>query len=243
MMVRLSILGVLAILLAASGAAEARTITFSGYEWTVRGAGRGGPGPNEWDDANVRVDARGDLHLKVAPRDGVWRCAEVSTTPRFGFGCFQFWIVGRVDKLDPNLVLGLFTYPSEEVGPDGTNEIDIEFANWGRAAWPNGNYTVYPAQLGLRSASQTFRLALSGGTSTQRFTWTPTSLFFQTLQGHRDDDAQQLASWRYAPSDPSQHISQQPMPVSINLWLFNGKPPADGKPVEVVVRAFKYTAG
>jgi hypothetical protein len=30
------------------------------------------------------------------------------------------------------------------------------------------------------------------------------------------------------------------MPFHLNLWLFDGKPPADGKPVEIVVKAFSY---
>jgi hypothetical protein len=31
------------------------------------------------------------------------------------------------------------------------------------------------------------------------------------------------------------------MPVHINLWLFQGRPPKDGQEVEVIIRGFKYT--
>jgi hypothetical protein len=31
------------------------------------------------------------------------------------------------------------------------------------------------------------------------------------------------------------------MPVHINLWCFQGRPPTDGEPVEVVIRAFTFT--
>ena len=68
---------------------------------------------------------------------------EVLTKDRSGFGRYQFWVVGRVDRLDPNVVFGLFNYPTPDIGPDGTNEIDIEFAKWGKPEAPMGNYTVW----------------------------------------------------------------------------------------------------
>jgi len=233
--------GLLVVLAAAAGPCQAKTIRFSGYEWTVRSAGRGGPGPNEWDENNAWVDDRGSLHMKLAPRDGKWYCSEVSTTTRLGFGRYQFWIEGRVDKLDLNVVLGLFTYPPRDVGRGGTHEIDIEFAKWGLPKAPIGNYTVWPTERALKSTSSTFPITLDGDLSTQRFTWSATSVFFQSLLGHRDDDAQQVASWQYEPADPASRISRQPMPVHINLWCFEGRPPTDGKPVELVVRAFTFT--
>jgi hypothetical protein len=102
-----------------------RVIQFSGYRWNVRPAGVDGPGPNQWDPQNVRLDPQGRLHLKITRRGGVWCCAEVWTQKSFGFGHYQFQVTGLLDRLDPNVVLGLFNYPPESVGPDGTNEIDI----------------------------------------------------------------------------------------------------------------------
>jgi hypothetical protein len=31
------------------------------------------------------------------------------------------------------------------------------------------------------------------------------------------------------------------MPVHLNLWLFKGLPPKDGREVEIVVQAFEFT--
>ena len=56
-------------------------------------------------------------------------------------------------------------------GPDGTNKIDIEFAQWGKPGASMGNYTVWPAREGLRSASRRFPVKLNGEYSTHRFTW------------------------------------------------------------------------
>ena len=35
------------------GTAEAKTLRFAGHDFIVRGAGKGGPGPNHWDPANA----------------------------------------------------------------------------------------------------------------------------------------------------------------------------------------------
>ena len=97
---------------------------------------------------------------------------ELSTQQRLGLGRYQFQVIGRIDKLDCNVVLGLFKYPTPDVGEDGTNEIDIEFAQWGRATANNADYVVYPA-LGprIREDNLEFRVALKGDYTTHRFLW------------------------------------------------------------------------
>src|SRR5271165_2051374 len=129
-----------------AGAQQPKTLQFSGYEWQVRSVGKGGPGPNQWDPNNVWVDKNGWLHLKITRVQNEWRCAELYTTKRLGFGRYQFQVIGRIDRFDPAVVLGLFNYPTADVGQDGTNEIDIEIAHWGNPKWDNGNFTVYPSK-------------------------------------------------------------------------------------------------
>lgn len=219
-----------------------RTIQFSGYEWTVRDSGMSGPGPNLWDGRNAWVDENGDLHLRITHDADGWHCAEVTLAQSLGFGRYQFEIVGPIDRLDPNVVLGLFNYPPEEVGPDGTNEIDIEFAHWGDPANPIGNYTVWPAQTELEPTGYSFLVALNGTYTTQRFTWASTSIRFQSLHGHRVDDKNEFASWDFQPADFAAHIPQQPLPVHINLWLFQGQPPIDSQEVELIIHSFTFTA-
>jgi len=234
-----------AILMAAflDSAASAATLQFSGFAWTVRTSDHGGPGPNDWDGRNVWVDAEGFLHLKLQARDGKWSCAEVSTVNRFGFGRYQFQVKGPLDRLDPNVVLGLFSYPTRDVGADRTHEIDIEFARWGRPASPNGSYTVWPNETGRKPASQSFRFELKDptGWSIHRFTWSPDTLSFQSFNGIGDHDRSPFATWQFHPTDPARTLSQQPMPVLIDLWSFNGLPPTDGRPVEIIVRSFQFT--
>ena len=61
------------------------------------------------------------------------------------------------------------------------------------------------------------------------------------MNGRREGDQEVISTWTYGPSEPARFISQQPMPVHINLWLFQGRPPKDGQEVEVIIRDFKYT--
>lgn len=217
----------------------AERIVFGGYTWTVR-SGRGGPGPNTWDARNVWLDAATNLHLKIAQREGVWSCAEVTMQQRLGFGRYQFQTVGRLDRFDDNVVLGLFNYPTRDVGSDATHEIDIEFARWGNARNPMGNFTVWPVESNSKQVSKSFAFALAGDEATHRFTWSPSRILFLSANGHRDDDSEALATWTYSPAEPARWISQQPMPVHLNLWLFQGRPPKDGQEVEVVIREFQY---
>jgi hypothetical protein len=230
------------VLLMATGlASQAETVSFSGFTWIVRASGRGGPGPNNWDQNNVRVDTNGFLHLRLTHRNDQWYCAEVYTQKRLGFGQYQFWLEGRVDKMDRNVVLGLFNYPTSDVGPDGTHEIDIEFAQWGNSSAPSGNYTVWPVKTSVKRETKPFSFALNGDLSTHRFTWGPTNVLFKSLDGQVDDESHSLASWLYQPTNPATVISQQPMPVHINLWCFRSEAPSNNQGLELIIRAFKFT--
>ncbi len=218
----------------------AQSIRFSGYDWDVRQAGLGGPGPNQWEPGNVWVDAKGRLHLKITHGKDGWHCAEVSTRQKFGLGRYQFQITGPVGQLDPNIVLGLFDYPTPDVGPDGTHEIDIEFSRWGRADTPLGNYTVCPAQQGITNTTHPFPVPPGSLDTTQRFGRERGKTSFQSLRGFQNGNVGEFARWVFPPADPEKRISQAAMPVHLNLWLFQGKPPQDGREVEIVVRQFSF---
>jgi hypothetical protein len=157
------------------GLASAKTLQFSGYTWEVRSGG-GNPGPCEdWKEGNAWTDENGFLHLKISKGNGMWHCAEVSTLESFDFGRYQFWVIGQIDTLDPNVVLGLFSYQ----GPPGTNEIDIEMARWGDPNNPNLHYTIWPSFADSACQSdmyacprgESFNFTLSGTYTTHRYIW------------------------------------------------------------------------
>ena len=220
------------------------TLDFSGYQWNVR-SGSGGPGPNNWSDQNVYVDpSTGYLHLQLTYSNGSWYAAELVSQQAFGFGTYQWQLQGQPTPLDPNVVFGMFNYGPPTLGPDGTNEIDIEFASFDTtgATPTHGNWTVWPAVAGAPMSPTTqFSTAPAVGANTQRFTWSSTQVAFQALSGITDTNSGEYANWTYAPSDYLNRIPQQAMPVHMNLWLLGGNAPTDGQNVEVVVSSFKFT--
>ena len=129
------------------------------------------------------------------------------------------------------------------LGVDGTNEIDIEFARWGNPKWPNGNFTVWPPVKDAKNGSDTFNFSLNKREeTTHRFAWTSRSLEFESRTGAGDKRSESIHKWLYMPEDFMSRIPQNPEPVLMNLWLFRGKPPTDGKEVEIVVKRFKFTS-
>jgi hypothetical protein len=212
-------------------------IKFSGYTWTVRNTlNKQGPGPNYFKTDNVSVDKNGYLHLfiKKDPANGEWSAAEVTADNLSGYGTYQFMVDGKLDKLDKNIVLGLFNYS----GNDGLDEMDIEFARWGNDSFPNLNYTIWPAQASFRNVSAVKEFTLESNLSTHYFRRNADSVVCSSFNGTVPDPGKLIYSHIFTGSTTS--ISKLSMPVHINLWLFDGHPPADGKTVEIIIRSFTY---
>jgi len=213
-------------------------IKWQGYTWSIRQAGKGGPGPNDWDPKNVWVDEKGFLHLKISNDNGHWTCAELETDRPLGFGTYQCQVEGPIDKLDQNIVFSMFSY----AGPDGTKEIDIEYAKWGNAKEKNAWWTVYPNDKTVKQKSYGFNLTLDGSDSTSRYTWTKEGVHYWMLGGHQPIDSleNKIDEWNFHPDNADHAITQNPIPLHFNLWLFEGKLPTDGKTVEMIVHSFTF---
>jgi hypothetical protein len=187
------------------------------------------------------LDQNNKLHLKLrrSPVTGGWTCAELYTNVKFGFGTYRWFIEGAIDKFDPNVIFGLFTYG----GIDGTNEIDIEVAKWGRTEQAASNlfYTVYPHSLGAAQHVNSGKLiSLQGTYTTHRFTWSPSDVSFQSQHGFADAPNQNVFFSYRTPSTFNTAMPTRTAPLHINLWAFQGKPPTDGKEVEIIIHDFKY---
>lgn len=214
-----------------------RTISFSGYTWLVKSsAGRVGPGPNYFSNSpqNVWVDAQGRLHLKITNAKGKWYCAEIISQLSFGHGTYRFYLDSPVDNLNPNLVLGLFTWNDDPAYNNREN--DIEFSRWGAANNQNAQYVVQPYTL----PQNIVRFDQPGSAqSTHSFLWKPTDVFFQSLKGASavpilpTDVIQQ---WTFSGAVPPAGGENARM----NLWLFRGQRPTDGQQVEVIVSRFEF---
>lgn len=223
------------ILALAGQSAGARTIDFAGHTWNVKSSDGdlAGPGPNLFSDSenNVWVDDNGALHLKITQQDGLWYCAEVYLDESLGYGKYAWKLKSAIDDLDPNVTLGLFTWSDKP--RYAHREIDIEFGRWGNASDnTNAQFVVQPSD----DDGHLQRWTVPAGTkkTVDQFDWTADKIKFKGKSGDTV-----LDSWTFnnaadipVPGDEVPHI---------NLWLYQGQPPGNGKSVEVVIKAFTFT--
>ena len=211
----------------------AAELSFAGYQWQVKD-GYDYPGKNHWSSRQAWVDEAGALHLRLEKR-GLWYCAEVISREYFSYGRFSFQVIGELDRLDPQVVLGLFLYH-----PASLEEADVEVARWGRPQNPNGLFGLYRQE---RHDAQPFRFVLPEGTySTYQIEWLPEQLRFVGQYGHRSDEEAVFARWQY-PKKPvlgDLLFERRHLQVRMNLWLYGGRQPQNGKDVEVVIHDFQY---
>lgn len=206
-------------------------VTWSGAIWQVKTSRSAvGPGPNIFDKTNVWVDAQGRLHLRIAKNAaGAWSAAEIIGPKTYGYGTYTFTLASPTDGLDPNVVLGFFTWSDK--APYAHREIDIEFARWGVAGdVTNAQYVVQPTS----GANHLTRFTQpSDATSTHAFTWRKGQIDWQS----RGAAGATIASKTYAGTDVPPTGDER---VRLNLWLFGGAAPTDGQSVEVVISAFTF---
>ena len=237
---RWSALAVAALLLVASSSTALAAgkpgypdrVIWSGATWQVKTSRSAvGPGPNVFDKTNVSVDTQGRLHLQIKKdAAGRWTSAEIIGPRTHGYGTYTFVLDSPVNALDPNVVLGLFTWSDK--ARFAHREIDVEFARWGKAAdSTNAQYVVQPhATAGHLSRFTQPDL----GTSMHRFTWRAGSIVWESFRG----DGSRYATYTYTGKDVPPSGDER---VRLNLWLFGGKAPMNGQPVEVIVRSFAFT--
>lgn len=220
----------------------ARLITFAGYQWQVKSHPTAlGPGPNLFSDStrNVWVDSAGRLHLRITRTAGRWHCAEVINTASLAYGTYRWVLDSPVDNLDPNVVLGLFTWNDDPAYHH--RELDIEFARWGQPYIETAQYVVQPWD----TPGQQRRFWQPAGLrqSTHSFTWAPAGVRFQSAQGDvpaplGSNDRRVFAEWQFA--------NGAAVPVAggenarMNLWLDRGRAPSNRREVEVVFRSFQF---
>ena len=214
-----------------------RTIEFSGYTWKVKASeALVGPGPNYFsaDPNDIWVDGSGNLHLTITAKDGKWYATEVFTEAPLGYGTYTFTLASRVDQLDKNAVLGLFTW--DEAAPaNNYREIDIEFSRWGQDVGDNAQYVVQPFE--SPGNRHRFPIALTGLYSTHSFKWEADQILFTSYQGSMPSLGAQMESWSYTGADVPPVGAGN---ARINLWLYNGVPPSNGQRVEVVIESFQH---
>jgi hypothetical protein len=228
---------------------EPRTISFAGYDWEVKMRDfRAGPGPNYFSDReeDIWVDDEG-LHLTISKRDGRWYCTEAILDATLGYGTYSFQTHGRVDAIDPMMVLGLFTWDGV-AKEQNHREMDIEFARWGDAGeYTNAQYVVQPCNQcpGCDDRCTRFKVDLTDEESnlTHYLIWSPGTVEFRTYYEHRIDRLPQNAlvhRWTHASEYVPEPGNEN---IRFNFWLYQGNAPAGNQGDEVVITNFTWQGG
>lgn len=219
-----------------------RWISFSGYDWWVKassGTNQLGPGPNYFSDStsNVWTDSQGWLHLRITNRSNQWQCAEIVSARTFGYGNYRFELGSRVDNLDTNIVLGLFTWSDDPAYAD--REMDVECSRGFVADTNNTQFTVQPYNLSGHYSR--YRVPTGLADSTHLFNWQSNSITFQAQSGSYSPNPQPtniIGNWTFTDASAVPQTGDEN--VRINLWLLFGNPPTDGQEVELVIKSFQF---
>jgi len=216
-----------------------RRINFSGYDWWLKtSSGQVGPGPNYFSDNtnNLWLDAQGQLHLRITNRSNQWQCAELITSRTFGYGSYRFELNSSPNDLDPNVVLGLFTWSDDPAYAH--REIDVECSRWGNAAdVNNAQYVVQPFDTPGHLVR--YRVPAGQTNSTHLWIWETNRITFQSQRGSFTPNPAApnvISNWNYALTVPQTGDEN----VRINLWLVNGTPPTDNHEAEFVIKSFQF---
>jgi len=219
-----------------------RFVSFAGYSWQVmRYDFPHGAGPNYYSDSpqDVWTDAAG-LHLTIHKRDGRWYCTEVMLNRSLGYGRYVFQTRGRVDAIDPNMVIDLFTW--DNAPQQNHREMDITFSRWGNPTWNNAQYTVQPWTV---IPPHRFQLNLTNQNNdlTCYLIWRPGSATFRTYRGaylgRIPVTSNLIAEWTYrGPYVPTPGNEN----VHIVFWLYESRAPTNGVSSEFIVTGFDWNA-
>ena len=218
-----------------------RTVTFAGHEWGVKYGDQLGPGPNYFSDSqdSLWVDEKGYLHMTIIKRGGKWFCTEVINSQSLGYGSYIFTLQSRVDQLDENIILGMFTWDTD--APEyNYREIDFEFGKWQKSENKNSQFVIQPWT--NEGNTHRYDILYDGPTETTThiMNWRPDGIDFQSYYGRYSENPPAenvIHSWTYTGQDNPPPGGEN---IRINLWLVWGAFPTDGNNVEVVIEDFKF---
>ena len=213
-----------------------RQISFAGILWTVdAGSFQDGNTFSDAADA-VWVDAQG-LHLTLRKVNGVWYGSQVTSLSNAHYGPHRFQVIATkptLDKIDPNVVLGLFLYKGCS-RPDCVRELDHEFSRWNLPASPlNAQFVAQPSTVKGNRFQYTMALGDAAAT-THVIDWHEHQVNFASYLGtDHNDPAHLLNAWAYTGAYIP--IESDNPKIIIDLWVNDldlGKVPASN--LEVII--------
>lgn len=209
-----------------------KKLNFSGYEWeTSAGPIFRSGSRNFFDPANVWMDDKGRLHLRISGSPGKWAGAELKLTRSLGYGTYKFH-VPDVSHLEPSAILTLIAW--DGVGTESTRrELDVELGRWGNADNTNVNYVVQPYYIPTNFVN--FRTP--PGPYTHSFRWEPGKVTFSTMARLGDTGEGRVMNQHVFTSGVPSPDAQS---VRISLHVFHqGHIPLKNEN-EVIIDNFEY---
>lgn len=200
-------------------------LQFSGFAWQIK-TGEHGPGNNVWG-SRTSTDASGALHLTVTKQNNRWSSSEIRLPRSLGYGTYQVTVASQIDRIDPNLVFGLFIYK------DDAHEFNMEFSNWKSQTWKNTYYTVQPFYLRNTNQRRYRTDLLSSAPTTLTMIWSPSGITFRLTQNNITiNEFTYVGRNNFQPNHEQLHLS---------FWQYEGAAPSDEKNHEFIVQKFTFT--
>lgn len=212
--------------------AQNKILHFSGYDWHIRSSTseRGGR-PNKYSPDNAWVDPQGFLHLRISRQNGQWYSSEVNLNRSFGYGTYSF-VVRNADKLDPAVVLGMFTWDDHR-DDQQHREMAIELSTWGNPNSRSAQYVIQPYYI----PANVYRFDPPHGLQHYTFRWEPGRVVFSAF-------AANSVTAKAKPANEHVFVSGIPIPgnesVHMNLYVFGRSHIPLKKDVEVIIEKFEY---
>jgi hypothetical protein len=207
-----------------------RTLSFAGYEWTVRNAPSDRGGRSEYDPDNAWTDEAGALHLRIARAASDWTCAEISLKRRLGYGTYVF-VVRDLAQLEPAAVFGIFTWEGAAAA-ENHREMDLEFSRWGEPASKNAQYVIQP----YYTPTNVARFEAPAGVLTHSLRWEPGRAAFRTVRGASASGGSLVFEHAFNAGVPSSGNER----LRLNLYVFRRSAKPLEKGAEIVVEKFEY---
>ncbi len=210
----------------------ARTVHFSGYDWSVRGtASERGGRVNFYSPDNAWIDANGALHLRITKKGNEWSCAEVTLARSLGYGLYRFTLQNTF-ALEPAVALDLFTWDDSGADPNH-RELDVEISRWGDPRSKDAQYVVQPYYV----AANVERFSAPAGLLTHSFRWEPGKVSFRTVQDSKDrKQGRPVAKHVFTSGVPSPGEEA----VHMAFYVYGNAQDPVGDKSEVVVDKFEY---
>lgn len=207
---------------------SSKSLSFSGYDWSVRNTPGSPAGTrNLYDAANAWVDPKGQLHLRIAKTAAGWTSAEVDLSRSLGYGSYGF-VVRDVSHLESPVVLTISSWD----GSSPYREMDIEISRWGEISGKNSQYVVQPYYV----AANVVRFLSPAGPLRYSFDWQPGRVVFQTARSPGGVNSELV----FAHTFTSGVQTPGNEAIHINFYVFDDRRTRLERGTEVVIEKFEY---